>query len=258
MPIPSDSELKTRCALITGAGRGIGLAIARRLAGAGCAVAIQDIDQAIAAREAERIAAEIPGARAVALGGDATDLDRAEAWVGETVAKLGGLHILINNAAIQDAVSWLDMTRESIESQLRADFTLPILLCQRAVPILRRAGWGRIINIGSIQQRVGNPGMLAYAMCKAALDNMTHALGRELAGEHITVNLIAPGHIDATLRNKDSLDTEGAREKAAERIPAKRLGQPEDCAGLALLLCSEAGSYITGQSIYVDGGLSAR
>ena len=99
--------------------------------------------------------------------------------------------------------------------------------------------------------------MLAYAMSKAALDNMTHALGRELAGENITVNLIAPGYID-TFRNKDNFHGEADKEQAGKGIPVGRLGQPEDCAGLALLLCSDAGSYITGQSIYVDGGLSAR
>ncbi len=257
MPSPPDSELKGRCALITGAGRGIGLAIARRLAGAGCAVAIQDIDRDIAAREAARITAESPGALAIALGGDATDLASAEAWVQETVAGLGNLHILVNNASIQKAGSWLDLSREQIESQLRADFTLPILLCQQAVPILRRAGWGRILNIGSIQQRAGNPAMLAYSMSKAALDNMTHALGRELASENITVNLLAPGYID-TFRNRDNFHGDTDKEKAGQRIPIGRLGQPEDCAGLALLLCSDAGSYITGQSIYVDGGLSAR
>ena len=255
MTASSSSELHGRCALVTGAGRGIGLAIARRLAESGCAVALQDIEREVAAREAERITADT-GARAIALGGDATDLASGQAWVEETVAGLGGLHILINNAAIQKEGSWLDLNREDIERQVRADFVLPILLCQQAVPRLRRTGWGRIINVGSIQQKAGNPQMLAYAMSKAALENMTRALGRDLAGENITVNLIAPGYID-TFRNQKNFQSEADKEKAGRGIPAGRLGQPGDCAGLAMLLCSEAGSYITGQSIFVDGGLSA-
>ena len=255
MAISSSTELQGRCALVTGAGRGIGLAIAQRLAESGCAVAIQDIDQEVAARAAAGIAAET-GARAVAIGGDATDQNSGHAWVEETLAGLGGLHILINNAAIQKEGSWLDLNREDIERQVRADFVLPILLCQQVVPLMRRAGWGRIVNVGSIQQKAGNPQMLAYAMSKAALENMTRALGRELAGENITVNLIAPGYID-TFRNQKNFQHEGDKEKAGRGIPAGRLGQPGDCAGLAMLLCSEAGSYITGQSIFVDGGLSA-
>ena len=209
----------------------------------------------MAVREAGRITADT-GARAIALGGDATELASAESWMEETAASLGGLHILINNAAVQKEGSWLELDREDIERQVRADFVLPILLCQQAVPILRRAGWGRIINVGSIQQKAGNPQMLAYAMSKAALENMTRALGRELAGENITVNLIAPGYID-TFRNQKNFRSDTDKEEAGRGIPAGRLGQPEDCAGLAMLLCSEAGSYITGQSIYVDGGLSA-
>ena len=255
MASPSSTELQGRCALVTGAGRGIGLAIARRLAESGCAVAIQDIERDVAAREAEQIAADT-GARTLALGGDATDLASAQAWMEAAVAGLGALHILVNNAAIQKEGSWLDLSREDIERQVRADFVLPILLCQQAVPLLRRAGWGRILNVGSIQQKAGNPQMLAYAMSKAALENMTRALGRELAGENITVNLIAPGYID-TFRNRKNFRSEEDKEKAGRGIPAGRLGQPEDCAGLAMLLCSEAGSYITGQSIFVDGGLSA-
>lgn len=252
----SQLTLIGRRALITGAGRGIGLAIAQTLAMAGCAVAIQDIDEGVAKREADRIAGE-SGSPAVGLGGDATDLRIARELIDDTLAELGGLDILINNAAVQVEGSWLNLSVADIERQVRADFILPILLCQIAVPLFRDAKWGRIINVGSIQQKTGNDHMLAYSMSKAALENLTTALGRELAGHGVTVNLIAPGYID-TLRNQKNFQSEADKEKAGEGIPAKRLGQPEDCAGLALLLCSEAGSYITGQSIFVDGGLSAR
>lgn len=249
-------SLTGRCALITGAGRGIGLGIAQALAGAGCAVAIQDIDRDVAAREAQAI--ERDGGRAVALGGDVTDLSLARRLIGEAVNALGGLDILINNAAIQKKTeSWLDLTVEDIERQIRADFIMPILLCQQAVPVFRQRGGGRIINVGSIQQKSGNEHMLAYAMCKAALENMTKALGRELAHENITVNLIAPGWFD-TYRNRADFPSEEAKVRVGKRaVPLGRIGEPQDCAGLALLLCSEAGSYITGQSIFVDGGMSA-
>ena len=249
-------ELQGRVALVTGAGRGIGFAIAHRLAEAGCHIAIQDIDETVAREAAARLAADT-GVRTISLGGDATDLDSAPAWIDGTVAGLGGLHILVNNAAIQIAGPWLEEQRADIERQVRADFILPLLLCQRAVPVLRQAGWGRILNVGSIQQQGGNPGMITYAMSKAALGNLTTALGRELAKENITVNQIAPGYIDNTVRNRGSLHDDASRERAQSAIPARRLGQPEDIGGLALLLCSDAGSYITGQSIFVDGGLSA-
>jgi NAD(P)-dependent dehydrogenase (short-subunit alcohol dehydrogenase family) len=250
-----DFTLTGRVALITGSGRGIGLGMARAMAAVGCAVVIQDIDEPVA--QAEAAALRQQGARAIALGGDVTDLTLPERLIEQTVAQLGGLHILVNNAAIQSAKSWLECTPPEIEREWRANMLVPILLAQRAVPIFRGQKWGRIINLGSIQQRNGNPHMLPYALSKAGLENVTRAWARELARDGITVNMIAPGYFN-TWRNRDDFKTPQDLIDRAKWIPNPRIGQPEDCAGLAVFLCSDAASYITGQTIYVDGGLSVR
>ena len=248
-------SLEGKVALVTGAGRGIGLAMAEAFAGAGCAVAIQDIEREVAEDSVSRLRGA--GARAVALGGDVTEHAFAEAAVTQTVEALGGLHILVNNAAIQSYQPWEQLPPEVIERQYRANVVTPLLLCQRAAPIFRAQRWGRIINIGSIQQLHGTPGMLAYSMSKAALWNMTTGLAQALGKDGITVNVIAPGYFD-THRNREQFKTDADRERAGKHMPLGRIGYPEDCAGAALLLASDAGAYITGQSLHVDGGMSIR
>jgi NAD(P)-dependent dehydrogenase (short-subunit alcohol dehydrogenase family) len=244
-----------RIALITGAGRGIGLAIARALASVGCAVAIQDIELSIAQAEVDRLKAD--GAKAVSLGGDLADLSLAQRTVRETVDALGGLHVLVNNGSIQATKQWTKVTAEEAERQHRANVMTPMLLCQQAAPIFKKQAWGRIVNLGSVQQRTGNPDMLPYSMSKAALVHLTTALAKDLAPDGITVNTLAPGYYN-TFRNQADLGTEEQRRKAGERfIPMRRVGEPNDVAGAALLLCSDAGAYITGQTLYVDGGITA-
>lgn len=248
-------RLDNRVALITGAGRGIGLAIAEALASVGCAVAIQDIDLDVAKAEVERLRAG--GARAVALGGDLTELTLADRLIGETVDKLGGLHVLVNNGSIQATKHWTKVTADDVETQQRANVLMPLLLCQRAAPAMKAQRWGRIVNLGSVQQRTGNPLMLPYSMSKAALAHLTSALAKDLARDGITVNTLAPGYYN-THRNRERLGTEEQRRQAGEaHIPIGRVGEPDDVAGAALLLCTDAGAYITGQTLYVDGGISA-
>ncbi len=249
-------NLAGRRALLTGAGRGIGLAIARALVAHGAAVAIQDIDLAAAREAAGEIAAA--GGTAIALGGDLSDLDVGEGLVKDAVAQLGGLDVLVNNAGIQIRKPWIDNTREEILRQVNADALAPYLLSQHAARIFVEQRWGRILNIGSIQQKRPNPGMLPYSMSKAALEHMTRGMAFDLAKAGITVNLIAPGFFD-TLRNEKQLaDPERKERLTREMVPAGRIGEPRDCAGIAVFLCSEAASYITGQSIFVDGGMSSR
>ena len=210
-PLPTADQLfdlTGRCALITGAARGIGLAMARALAGAGCGVAVQDIDEPAAAAAAAAITAA--GGRAVALGGDLCDLTLPARLIPAAAAALGGLHILINNGSIQLPRPWLDVPAEEIERQFRADLVSPILFCQLVVPIFRRQRFGRIINLGSVQQRKANPGMLAYSIAKGGLEKLTQGLARELAPDQITVNQIAPGWINHTVRNEPGSVDAGA------------------------------------------------
>ncbi len=251
-----DFGLDGRVALITGAGRGIGLGVAKALAEHGAAVAIQDLDREVAEAEAERLRAA--GHCTIALGGDISDTALAGDLVAAAMSQLGGLHIVINNAAIQSSIHWTHQPLEEIERIVRADFIFPILLCRLAVPIFRSQRWGRIINVGSIQQlQGGSPHMLPYAMSKGALVTMTRVTARDLAKDNVTVNMIAPGYFD-TWRNRADFPDDQTRREKGKWIPLGRIGQPSDCAGAAVLLCSPAGDYITGQTIYIDGGMSAR
>jgi NAD(P)-dependent dehydrogenase (short-subunit alcohol dehydrogenase family) len=250
-----DFSIDGKVALVTGAARGIGLGIVRALASAGCAVAIQDLDLA----EGKKVARQLNDAgatHAIALGGNIENPAVAEKLVAQTVKSLGGLHILVNNASVQSRQRWTELSVKEFDRTMHANVATPMRLCAAAEPTFRRQRFGRIVNIGSIQQKHGNEDMLAYAMSKAALANMTIALARDLAPAGVTVNMISPGYFH-TLRNP-RLRTEAARRKAGARIPAGRVGEPRDCGGMALLLCSPAGEYITGQVVYVDGGLSVR
>lgn len=255
-PLPQPSfDLTGRVALLTGAGRGIGLGMARALASLGAAVAIQDIELCVAEREsADLVAAD---GKAIALGGDVTDLSLPEKVISEVVNQLGRLDILVNNAGIQSRNPWTTQPMDDAEREHRANVLSPLLFSRHALEHFRRGGYGRIINIGSIQGMSGNPGMLAYSMSKAALVNQTTALARSLARERITVNLIAPGYINTHRNLQDFPDAHTLHEKG-KNIPIGRIGEPADFGGIAALLASEAGSYITGQVIYVDGGLSVR
>src|SRR5438874_7909105 len=166
-----DFDLTERVALVTGAARGIGLAIVFALASAGCAVAIQDLDLA----EAKKRSREINDAdgRAVALGGDVENPAIAGKLLRDTVRALGGLHILVNNASVQSRQPWTKLDVKEFDRTFHANVATPMRLRAVAEPIFRRQRWGRIVNVGSIQQKAGNENMLAYAMSKAALKNMT-------------------------------------------------------------------------------------
>lgn len=245
-------DLTGKVALLTGAGRGIGLAIAQALAGVGTAVAIQDLDLAVAQKEAEAINAD--GGRAIALGGDVCDLQLAGPMVKQTAQQLGGLHILVNNASVQTHYHWSKMQPSDMQRTLAANWMFPLMLCQAAAPIFKQQRWGRIVNIGSVQQRWPNMHMLDYSTSKEALAHLTRGLSRDLCGDNITVNMISPGWFN-TLRNREQLTDAETVQKLGKRVPMGRIGEPADCAGAALLFCSEAGNYITGQTLFIDGGL---
>lgn len=254
MQLP-DFSVQGRVALITGAGRGIGLGIAKALAASGAAVAVQDIDEDVARAESDAINAA--GGRAVALGGDIADLSLSEKLIEQTIEKLGGLDILINNASIQHFKPFLEHPLDEMRRQLDANVLAPTKLCQLAIPHMQAKKWGRIINFSSIQAKKGNSHAPAYAMSRASMENLTMGLAKEFGREGITVNCIAPGWYD-TYRNRHDFKTPEEKEKRSNWMPIPRLGAAGDCAGITILLCSKAGEYITGQTIYVDGGMSIR
>lgn len=254
---PPDFRLHGKCALLTGAARGIGWGMAEALASAGCAVAIQDI--ALDVAEAAAVKVNRAGGRAVALGGDLTDLDAVGTMVAQAVERLGGLHIVVNNGSVQTETSYTDMPLETMRRELDCDLLGPLILSRDALPHFRAAGYGRVINVSSIQADVGSSGMPIYSASKAALNRLTRSLAMQHAPEgFITVNAVSPGYFD-TLRNATTWNSDQHKADVGKRaVPIGRLGVPADVGGIAVLLCSPAGAYITGQIIHVDGGMSAR
>jgi NAD(P)-dependent dehydrogenase (short-subunit alcohol dehydrogenase family) len=245
-------DLSGKVALLTGAGRGLGLGTAMGLAKHGAAVAIQDIDLAVATEAADKLVAE--GVRAIPLGGDITNLSICPGLVEQTVARLGGIHILINNAAIQTRQHWTEIQPEQAIHTWTANLLAPLRLCQLAYPHFQKQKWGRIINLSSVQSRHRNGHMLTYAMSKAALEYLTRALARDLGPDGITINAIAPGWMD-TYRNRNDWPDEMTKAENGKRIPVGRVGRFDDTAGAAVFLASDAGSYITGETLFVTGGM---
>lgn len=245
------TDLTERTALVTGASRGIGRATALALAEAGAAVAVNFRERG---QQAEAVCSEIEGAggRALAVQADVRDPDAVTAMVKQVTDELGGLHILVNNAGVI-ADQYLMMMKpeqwdEVVDTSLKGAFNCT----KAAVRAMMRGKWGRIVNISSDAGLMGDVRRANYSAAKAGLLGFTKAVARELAGQGITVNAVAPGIIETDM----TADMEAARAQAfREMIPLGRFGKPEDVAPVVAWLCSDAAAYLTGQVISVDGGL---
>ena len=247
-------SLAGRTALITGSSRGIGRALALGFAQHGADVAIHcrsTIDRA------RQVAADVAaaGARSCVVAADLADADAPQALFDGTVAQLDQIDILVLNASLQIRRSWDAITLDDFELQVNVNWRASMALIQLALPGMIERGWGRILTVGSVQQAVPHPQMLVYAGTKAAQENMARNLAKQVAGTGVTVNNLAPGVID-TDRNKAVLSDPAFRKRVEGSIPVNFIGESEDCVGAALLLCSEAGRYITGVDLLVDGGMA--
>lgn len=247
-------RLTGRTALVTGARREIGRSIALALAGAGARLAIHHAGTEQEAADAAAVVAEITaaGGQARAFGQDFTR-DDAGVTLAAAVTAWAEVDILVLNASIELPETLEAITREHFDRQIAVNLRTTLELFQALLPPMAERGWGRVLTIGSVQQVRPHPRMLVYAGTKAAQLNWAWNLARQFGGQGITVNNLAPGAI-RTARNRDQMVTEEA--SLVERIPVGRLGRPDDLAGAALLLCSDAGSYINGVNLYVDGGRS--
>ncbi len=237
-------DLAGRVALVTGASRGIGRAVALALAAAGADVAVNYRSRAA---EAEEVCAAIVrlGRRAAALGADVAAADDVRRLVAEAEARLGPIAILVNNAGISRPAT-IDALSEAVwDETIATNLTSVFLVTQAVLPGMRRAGWGRIVNISSTAAQIGGIIGPHYAASKAGIHGMTHAYAAWLVREGITANVIAPALIETDM-------IRGHAQAKPERIPVGRFGRVEEVAEVAVMLARNG--YITGQTVNVNGG----
>ncbi|MEF3272833.1 MAG: 3-oxoacyl-[acyl-carrier-protein] reductase [Chloroflexus sp.] len=244
-------DLSGRVAIVTGGSRGIGRATAERLAGSGATVVVNYRGNAAAA-EATVAAITASGGKAIAVQGDVSQPGDVEHLVKTTLEQFGRIDILVNNAGITRDNLLLRM-KESDFDEVIAINLRGVFLCTRAVlrPMTKQR-FGRIINITSVIGLIGNAGQANYAAAKAGIIGFTKSTAREMASRGITVNAIAPGFIETEMTDALSEET---RKAILATIPLGRFGQPAEVAGLVCFLASDAGGYISGQTLTIDGGM---
>lgn len=244
-------RLDDRVAIVTGAGRGIGAAIAVAFAEAGADVALVARTQS----QLEDVATQVrkAGRRALVLSADVSETEGLAALVEQTVAELGGLQVVVNNAGGSMPQAFLDTSERAFERAFHFNVSTAFVLSKLATPHLLAAGGGSIVNISSTMGRVRDRGYAAYGTAKAGLAHLTRLMAADLA-PRIRVNAIAVGSV-ATSALEIVLDDEVMRTEMIDKTPLRRLGEPEDIAAAALYLASPAGDFVTGKVFEVDGGL---
>ncbi|MHB2015662.1 MAG: 3-oxoacyl-[acyl-carrier-protein] reductase [Candidatus Xenobia bacterium] len=244
-------EPMNKTALVTGATKGIGRAIAVELARHGCDVAVNGRDEKAAESVVEEILAL--GRKARLALGDVSQFEAAQGVVNAAVEALGRLDILVNNAGITRDGLLLRMKEADWDAVLDANLK-SVFNCTRAASrVMLRQKSGRIVNVSSIVGLIGNPGQANYAASKAGIIGFTKAVAKELAGAGVTVNAVAPGFIKTDMTDKLA---ESAREALLKSIPMGAMGEPEDVARVVRFLASDDARYVTGQVLTVDGGLA--
>ena len=244
-------DLKNKIAIVTGSRRGIGKAIVLALAKAGAHVVVSDINLDDCNKVVEEIKAI--GKEGLAVKADISNPEEVKEMVKSTVKRFGKIDILVNNAGIYMQKSLTDATEQDFDRIL--DINLKgVFLCSKAVvPEMIKQGKGKIINITSIAGQVGFANSSAYCASKGAIINITRELALELAQYKINVNAIGPGVIETPM-TKDLLEDKATKETLLANIPLSRIGKPEDIANAALFLASDNSDYITGITLFVDGG----
>ncbi len=245
-----------RVAVVTGAARGIGFAIATRFAEEGASVAVLDLDES----QAQEAAQKLPltdGAKSLGVACDVSDAASVEAAVGQVIEGLGGFHILVNNAGVTRDNLLFKMTDDDWDIVIGVHLRGAFLMTRAAQQHFVAQKYGKVVCLSSVSA-LGNRGQANYAAAKMGIQGFVRTLGIELGPYGVNVNAIAPGFIatdmtDATAA-RVGMPVEDFRKAAADRNPVRRVGYPEDIAAAAAFLCSDESSYVTGQTLYVDGG----
>lgn len=245
------SSLEGRVALVTGAGGGLGGGICSALASAGVAVAAVDVVRDKAERVAESVSTN--GARCVALEADVSDKRSVEAMTKRVASELGGVDVLVNNAAIYPSRPWSEIKEGEWDDVLAVNLKGYFLCARATFPYMRERGWGRVVNVASITFFVGFANLLDYVSSKGGVVGFTRTLAREVGPDGVTVNAISPGAFP-TDAEKIHPDPEGYNRWVLDQQSIKRRGTPEDVGNLVTFLASDAASFITGQTIEIDGG----
>ena len=244
-------ELTGKVCLVTGGSRGIGRAIVFALANAGADVAFTYLRNK---EMAEQVCQEVgkKGVRCRAYQDDAASIDETERIVKQVIAELGPISVLVNNAGITRDKSFLKMTKDMWDEVIHVNLDGLFNTTHAVLPSMVDAGWGRILNLSSVVAQMGNFGQANYAASKGAVISFTETLARELARKNITVNAIAPGFIETDMTNRLP---EVALAQVQAMTPVGRLGKPEEVADAVVFLASPRSSFITGQTLGVNGGM---
>ncbi|MDB5763649.1 MAG: dehydrogenase [Herminiimonas sp.] len=242
-------KLHQKVAIVTGAAHGIGLACARRFVQEGAQVMFADVDATAGTAAAAQL-----GAAAAFCRTDVSLKTDVELLIGTTLATFGRIDILINNAGITHAADFLDLAEEDFDRVLRVNLKSMFLCGQAAARVMVRQGSGAIINMSSVNAVLAIPNQVPYVVSKGGINQLTRVMALGLAPYGIRVNAIGPGTIMTELAKQAVLSSDEARRKILSRTPLGRCGEPEEVAAIAAFLASDDASYMSGQTIYADGG----